>query len=96
MSIRLNYQYRSDWLDGFRISGDRISITNWESTERLNLSFRYQFRNSVTLYFDANNLTDELGVRYLDSPSRPTEVEGFGRRFLLGVRLTLHAFNSLF
>lgn len=35
---------------------------------------------------DANNLTNEVGVRYQGREDRPYEVEGFGRKFLFGVR----------
>ena len=39
------------------------------------------------LYLDANNLTNEAGIRYQGSYSRPIEHELFGRRYLAGVRL---------
>ncbi len=38
--------------------------------------------------WQTNNLTDELGVRYEGSKNRPYEVEGFGRRFMIGLRAT--------
>ncbi|MGQ0528455.1 MAG: TonB-dependent receptor [Panacagrimonas sp.] len=83
-SIRLGYQHRTDWLDD--ISSDAQTDTFWEATERLDLSVRYDLTRVVTLYMDANNLTDELGIRYAGDESRPTEVESFGRRYLFGLR----------
>jgi hypothetical protein len=38
------------------------------------------------VYADLNNMTDELGVRFQGSENKPVEVEGYGRRFLMGVR----------
>ena len=39
-----------------------------------------------SVYADANNLTDENGVRYQGVRNRPYEVESFGRRYLFGIR----------
>lgn len=86
-SIRLGYQHRTDWLDD--ISVDAQTDTFWEATERVDLSVRYELTRVITLYMDANNLTDELGIRYAGDESRPTEVEAFGRRYLFGVRASL-------
>jgi len=41
----------------------------------------------VTLFMDANNLTDEPGLRYLGSTDTPYEMEQFGRRYMAGVRV---------
>ncbi len=43
--------------------------------------------DNIQLYLDANNLTNEAGIRYQGSYSRPIEHELFGRRYLAGVRL---------
>ena len=43
-------------------------------------------RDGVTVYFDASNLTDEVGMRYQAHANRPIEAEGVGRRFMGGVR----------
>lgn len=83
-SVQLNWQWRDAWLDD--ISGDAASDYYWKDTERLDLSVRYQLNDTIGFYLDANNLSDELGVRYQGSEALPVEVEGFGRRYLLGVR----------
>lgn len=85
VSVRLGYQHRTDWLDD--ISSDAQSDTFWKATERVDLSVRYVLTQAITLYVDANNLTDELGIRYAGNTSRPIEVEGFGRRYLFGIRV---------
>jgi TonB-dependent receptor len=87
LSARLSYQWRSDWLDtlgglGVGSSGDerRAAYSN------LDLAIRYQINRNVGLFFDANNLTDEIYVAFQGERERPTEVEQIGRRFMGGVR----------
>ena len=84
LSARLSYQWRNDWLD--EPSVDATDQTYWAATEQLDLSLRYQVRDGVTVYFDASNLTDEIGMRYQGHANRPIEAEGVGRRFMGGVR----------
>ena len=68
--------------------GGAWACAKWDTSERWDLSVRYQVVDSVSLFADVNNLTDEIGVRYQGQPSRPYEVEGFGRRYMFGVRAT--------
>lgn len=84
VSARISYQWRDAWLD--EPSVDATDETYWDATEQLDLSLRYQVRPELTLFFDANNLTDEIGRRYQGATNRPIEVEGTGRRYLAGVR----------
>lgn len=88
-SIRVNYQYRDDWLS----TTENDSLTEfWEATDRLDASIRYTIPNAntdmtITLFVDANNLTNERDVRYVNTPRTPNQVEGFGRRFVAGLRI---------
>ena len=87
LSSRLTYQYRTDWLDEVFPSGSAAnSNLYWDETTRLDLSVRYQINDHVAVFMDANNLTDEKGVRYQGQENRPYEVESFGRKYLFGVR----------
>ncbi|MDP2011350.1 MAG: TonB-dependent receptor [Phenylobacterium sp.] len=87
LSTRLTYQYRTDWLDEVFPSGSAAnSNLYWDETTRLDLSVRYQVNDTLSLFMDANNLTNELGIRYQGQEIRPYEVESFGRKFLFGVR----------
>ncbi|MFD3262877.1 TonB-dependent receptor [Phenylobacterium ferrooxidans] len=87
LSTRLTYQYRTDWLDEVFPSGSAANANlYWDETTRLDLSIRYEINPYVSLFIDANNLTDERGVRYQGQEHRPYEVEGFGRKYLFGVR----------
>lgn len=87
LSTRLTYQYRTDWLDEVFPSGSAAnSNLYWDETTRLDLSVRYEINERFSLFMDANNLTDERGVRYQGQENRPYEVEGFGRKYLFGVR----------
>lgn len=87
LSTRLTYQHRTDWLDEVFPSGSAAnSNLYWDATQRLDLSVRYQVNEQVSFFLDANNLTDETGVRYQGREDRPYEVETFGRKYLAGVR----------
>lgn len=88
LSTRLTYQHRTDWLDEVFPSGSTAnSNLYWDATQRLDLSVRYQVNERVSLYLDANNLTNEDGVRYQGREDRPYEIETFGRKYLAGVRV---------
>jgi len=87
VSTRLSYQWRSDWVDtlgGFGTGGTgdekRAAYGN------LDLAVRVSLSDNLSLYFDANNLTNEIYVAFLGTRDRPTEVEQIGRRFMGGVR----------
>ncbi|WP_406828251.1 TonB-dependent receptor [Microbulbifer sp. ARAS458-1] len=88
-SIRLNHQYRDDWLS----TTENVGMTDyWAAQERVDLSVSYDlpmamFGSDVTLYANANNLTDEQDVRYTGDESNPNQVESYGRRYLAGFRV---------
>jgi TonB-dependent receptor len=86
LSARVSYQWQKAYLDSIG-SGDIIGDTYWADVARLDVSVRYAINESVQLYLDANNLTNEPGIRYQGSASRQIEHEVFGRRYLAGVRL---------
>ncbi|MDO8901907.1 MAG: TonB-dependent receptor [Phenylobacterium sp.] len=87
ISSRLTWQHRTDWLDEVFPSGSSAnSNLYWDESQRLDLSVRYQVNDTFSVFLDANNLTNEQGVRYQGREDRPYEVEGFGRKYLLGVR----------
>ncbi|MBU2587282.1 MAG: TonB-dependent receptor, partial [Alphaproteobacteria bacterium] len=87
LSARVLYQTRSAWLDEVFPSGSTANANLfWARSTRVDASIRYQITDNFSVYADGTNLTDERGVRFQGSPDRPFEVEGFGRRFLFGVR----------
>ena len=89
VSARINYQYRDAWLS----TTENDSLTEfWDETERVDASIRYTlpqevYGTNVTFALNGNNLTDERDVRYINTPATPNQVEGFGRRWVLSVRL---------
>ncbi len=88
ISARLNYQYRDDWLS--TTENDGLNEF-WAETKRVDASIRYAFPEKVlgtklTLALNANNITDERDVRYINSRATPNQVEGFGRRWVFSVR----------
>lgn len=86
LSARLSWQYRSEWIDGIG-DGDIMGDEWWSEVGRLDFSLRYAFNDNVEMYFDANNLLDESGIRYQGIQRRTTEYERFGKRFMIGVRM---------
>jgi TonB-dependent receptor len=102
LSLRLQYQKRTTWADGFADNLSDAGDTYWAGDDELDFSARYELFNGFEVYFDASNLLDNPGRRYSD-PSNilnasgiPTQRNGqhtieweqFGRRFTGGVRFT--------
>jgi len=87
LSARISYQWRSDWVD--TLGGFGVGSTGDEKRrayDNLDIAIRYALTPNVTLFLDANNLTNALYIAYEGDRSNPTEVEQIGRRFLGGVR----------
>ncbi|WP_298198411.1 TonB-dependent receptor [Novosphingobium sp.] len=102
LSLRVQYQRRSLWLDGIADNDSDGGDTYWDADEELDVSARYAINKHVEIYFDAANLTNQPGRRFSDpsgiltATGTPTamirtqtiEWERFGRRFTGGVRVT--------
>jgi TonB-dependent receptor len=102
LSLRLSYQKRSTWLDGFADDLADAGDTYWAEDDELDFSARYEVNKNFELYFDATNLLNNPGRRYaepgnlLTATGIPTgftdiytiEWEQFGRRFAGGVRVS--------
>jgi len=84
LSARVSWQWRARWLD--RVADSSANDMWWRATRQLDLSLRYAVGENITLFMDANNLTDETGLRYVGTRDRPYELEQFGRRYMAGVR----------
>ena len=96
LSARLAYQFRTAWGQGIgaysvvngRLVPDGNGDSFWDDDGELDLSVRYEIRDGLEVYFDGNNLSDEKARRFVDTAAFPIEVEGFGPRYLLGVRFS--------
>jgi TonB-dependent receptor len=102
LSLRLQYQKRSTWLDGIADDLADGGDTYWASDDELDFSARYAITPNFEVYFDAANLLNKPGRRYsepgnlLTATGTPTprssaqtiEWERFGRRYTGGVRVT--------
>lgn len=84
-SARISWQYRKAWLDSLG-SNPVVGDNFWGNVGRLDLSMRYEINKNIELYFDANNLLDEPGIRHVGVPSRVVEFEKFGARYMWGAR----------
>ena len=102
LSLRLQYQNRTTWADGFADNLDDAGDAYWADDDELDFSARYELFDGFEVYFDASNLLNNPGRRYVD-PSNilnasgiPTvrngqytiESETFGRRYTGGIRFT--------
>lgn len=102
LSVRLQYQKRSAWLDGIANDLTDAGDTYWAADDEMDFSARYAINRNFEVYFDASNLLDQQGRRFsepgnlLTATGTPTpftddltiEYERFGRRFTGGVRIT--------
>lgn len=94
LSARLAYQYRTDWGQGYgtyvTVAGQTVPSGNgdtfWDNDDELDLSVRYAFTDNFEVYFDGVNLLDGKARRFVDSSLFPIELEGFGQRYLIGLR----------
>ena len=100
LSLRLNYQRRSTWLDGIADDLTDGGDTYWAADDEMDFSARYAVTKNFEIYVDGSNLLNKPGRRYsepgnlltatgIPSPTsdiQTIEYERFGRRFTGGVR----------
>jgi TonB-dependent receptor len=101
LSVRLQYQRRSTWLDGIADDLTDAGDTYWAADDELDFSARYAVTRNFEIYVDASNLLNNPGRRYAEPGNLLTatgtktphtdyqtiEWERFGRRFSGGVRI---------
>lgn len=86
LSARLSYQWRDDWVDTLSLVGYGDQYR--KGYESLDLSVRYAVSEHISIFADANNLTDETYIAYEGDETHPSEVEQIGRRWMVGLRFT--------
>lgn len=94
-SVRLAYQFRTAWRQSLgsyvAVAGQQVPNGNgdiyWDDDGELDLSVRYQVNDNIEWFFDGSNLTDEQSIRFADSKDYPIEIESFGQRYMMGVRV---------
>lgn len=87
LSVRLNYQYRTTWLDALGPVSDGGNFF-WASDGEMDFSARYEVLRNLEIYFDASNLLNGPGRRFVRDSQYTIEWERFGRRYTGGVRFT--------
>ncbi|WP_404371320.1 TonB-dependent receptor [Sphingomonas sp. MMS24-J45] len=101
LSLRLQYQNRSKWLDGIADDLTDGGDTYWAADDEMDFSARYAITKNFEVFFDATNLLNQPGRRFSDpgnllrasgipSPDISTQTiewERFGRRYAGGVRI---------
>jgi TonB-dependent receptor len=86
VSLRLNYQRRSAWLDTLGAAADGGNQF-WAADDEMDASLRYAVTPNVEVYVDASNLLNQPGRRYVRQSAYTIEWERFGRRYTGGVRV---------
>jgi TonB-dependent receptor len=101
LSVRLQYQRRSDWMDGIADDLTDAGDTFWSADDEMDFSARYAITKNFEVYFDASNILNQPGRRYsepgnlLTATGIPTgtikgqtiEWERFGPRYSAGFRV---------
>lgn len=88
LSMRLNYQYRDDWMS----TTENDSFAEyWAAQKRLDFNIKYDlpvqsFGADLSVYLNANNLNDAVDVRYVGTSATPNQVERYGRYYMAGIR----------
>lgn len=85
-SSRISWQHRSEWLEALG-GGDMLGDSFWDEVGRLDFKASYAFNDNAEIYFNANNLLNEPGIRYQGEAYRVSEYETFGSRYMIGLRL---------
>jgi TonB-dependent receptor len=85
---RLAYNRRSKFVDSVSLAGRDFDIY-WDERAQLDLTASVRVSEAVELFGEASNLTDSRQNRFSGATDRIIEREGFGRTFLLGVRVNL-------
>ncbi len=100
LSVRVQYQKRTPWLDGLGGRGDQtnglgVLVPNvatdggdffWATDDELDISARYAFTPNFEIYVDAANVLNGPGRRYVRESRFTIERETFGARLTGGVR----------
>ncbi len=86
-SARVNYQHRTEWLDGLG-GPDTAGDIYWAADDELDVSLRYTFNEHLEGYIDGKNVLDGAGRRYAGITERTIEYEKFGAIYSAGIRLS--------
>jgi TonB-dependent receptor len=86
LSMRLQYQVRTNWLDSLGAPADGGNVF-WATDNEMDFSARYAVTPNFEVYFDASNLLNQAGRRFVRESIYTIEHERFGRRFTGGIRL---------
>ena len=83
-SGRINYNYRSDFLE--LVSGFGADPEFVASYSQVDFSTSYNIRENITIFAEGLNITDSINKKYTSFEDRLLSVSQTGRRFHFGVR----------
>lgn len=85
-NARLSYLYRSEWLNVRNVATPELTRF-WDARPQLDFNLSFPVNRWTSFYLQANNITDQLGRRYLGTRDRIYELEGFGTSYLFGAKI---------
>lgn len=85
-SARISYNYRSAYTACGTCAPNGAGPTTTDATGFLDASINYDVNKTYTVYFDASNLTKEVGHTWAIDPRYTTYYEPYASRFEFGVR----------
>ncbi|AOR79355.1 TonB-dependent receptor [Novosphingobium resinovorum] len=85
VSLRLNYQYRSPWVDAIASAAEGGDLY-FAADRQLDFSSRYAINDRLEVYFDVANILNAPLRRYAGDASRPVEFARYGQRYEGGFR----------
>ncbi|MEE9354988.1 MAG: hypothetical protein V3U75_05305, partial [Methylococcaceae bacterium] len=83
-SGRINYNYRSDFLE--LVSGFGADPEFVAAYSQVDFSTSYNIRENMSIFVEGFNLTDSINRKYTSFDDRVLEVSQTGRRYHFGVR----------
>lgn len=83
-SARLAVNYKDDFIEEYGSTADFDSY--YGEFTSVDFSVNYNINDKLTIFGEASNLNNERLLYFIGTPDRPSQVEYYGRRFLLGVR----------
>lgn len=84
-NTRIAYTRRSDYVDEFSNRGELDTI--WVGRGQVDVTASYDITKNINVFFEAKNITNTAGVRYVGTPERVIELEQFGAFYFVGARV---------
>ncbi|EKE82109.1 TonB-dependent receptor [Idiomarina xiamenensis] len=86
-TLRLAATYKSDYLAEVGELDDANYDIHEDANTQVDFSSRWRLNDAISIYFNANNLTDEPFYAYTGSRARNAQYEQYGRSYSVGIQV---------